>query len=198
MWRCLPERSPSLRNCIYASMQHSRVCIFLWTRCLIRPSGERSHGMSSALITFGRVAYSARNFCEASRSSARKVLVAEPDSAACLSSNGIFSLRSDVGRRFEILMAGRQLVGRPFHHFLEKQVHEQKQRLRLEYQQNAILVLVVIEMLVHAAVLDQHHVAGLPFDVAAVMDVVAVALEHVEHRAIEMTVLLAGIERRVA
>src|SRR5215470_1955280 len=116
-------------------MQHSRVCIFLWTRCLINPSGERSHGMSSALITFGRVAYSARNFSEATRSSARKVEVAEPDSAACLSLNGIlFSLRSDIRRRFEILMAGRQLVGRPFHHFLEKQVHEQKQRLRLEHQ----------------------------------------------------------------
>ena len=61
-----------------------------------------------------------------------------------------------------------------------------------------ILVLVVVEMLVHAAVLDQHHVAGLPFHVAAVMNVVAVALEHVEHRAVEMAVLLAGIERRIA
>src|SRR6516164_10652472 len=159
MWRCLPERSPSLRNCIYASMQHSRVCIFLCTRCLINPSGERSQGMSSALITFGRVAYSARNFSDATRSSARKVLVAEPDSAACLSSNGILSLRLDIRWRFEILMAGRQLVGRPFHHLLEQQVHEQKQRLRLEHQQNAILVLVVVEMLMHAAVLDQHHVA---------------------------------------
>ena len=61
-----------------------------------------------------------------------------------------------------------------------------------------ILLLVVVEMLVHAAVLDQHHVAGLPFHVAAVMDVMAVALEHVEHRAVEMAVLLAGIERRIA
>jgi hypothetical protein len=95
-------------------------------------------------------------------------------------------------------MAGRQFVSRPFHHFLEKEVHEQKQRLRLEHQENAILVLVVVEMLMHAAVLDQHHVTGLPFHVAAVMDVVAVPLEHVEHRAVEMAVLLAGIERRVA
>src|SRR6266566_1196315 len=180
-------------------MQHSRVCIFLCTRCLISPSGERSHGMSSALITFGRVAYSARNCSEATRSSARKVLVAEPDSAACLSWNGISPcLRSDVGRRFEILMAGRQLVGRPFDHFLKQQVHEQKQRLRLEHQKNAVLVFVVVEMLVDAAVLDQHYVAGLPLHGTAVVDIVAVALEDVKYRAVEMTVLLTGIERRIA
>ena len=51
---------------------------------------------------------------------------------------------------------------------------------------------IVVEVLVHAAVLDEHDVAGLPVDVPAVMDVVAVALEHVEHRAVEMAVLLAG------
>src|SRR5436190_10325331 len=105
-------------------MQHSRVCIFLCTRCLISPSGERSHGMSAALMTFGRVAYSARNCSEATRSSARNEQPAEPDSAAGLSWNGIFLLRSDIGRRFEILMAGRQRVGRPLDHFLEQQVHE--------------------------------------------------------------------------
>ncbi len=50
----------------------------------------------------------------------------------------------------------------------------------------------VIEVLVHAAVLDQHHVAGLPGDLAAVMNVIAVALEHIEHRAVEVAVLLAA------
>ena len=59
-------------------------------------------------------------------------------------------------------------------------------------------LLVVVEVLMHAGVLHQHHVAGLPFHVAAVVHVVAVALEHVEHRAVEMAVLLAGVERRVA
>src|SRR3984885_2813893 len=53
-------------------------------------------------------------------------------------------------------------------------------------------------MLVTAAVLDQHHVAGLPFHVAPVMDVMAVALEHVKHRPVEVAVLLSGIERRLA
>ena len=55
----------------------------------------------------------------------------------------------------------------------------------------------VVEVLMHAAVLDQHHVAGLPGNVAAVVHVMAVALEHVEHRAVEMAVLLAGGARRV-
>ena len=50
----------------------------------------------------------------------------------------------------------------------------------------------------HAAVFDDHDVAGLPLHVAAVVHVMAVALEHVEHRAVEMAMLLAGIERRVA
>src|SRR6185312_12966351 len=36
-----------------------------------------------------------------------------------------------------------------------------------------------------------HDVAGLPGDLAAVMDVVAAALDHVEHGAVEMAVLLA-------
>src|SRR5579862_1262215 len=70
-------------------MQHSRVCISLLTRCLIRPSGERSHGMSLALMTFGNVAYSARNFSDSTIASARKLLEAAPDRAACLSSNKV-------------------------------------------------------------------------------------------------------------
>src|SRR5262249_23492947 len=50
----------------------------------------------------------------------------------------------------------------------------------------------IVEVLMHAAVLDQHHVAGLPGNLAAVVDVVAVALEHVEHRAVEVAVLLTA------
>ena len=50
---------------------------------------------------------------------------------------------------------------------------------------------IVVEMLVDAAVLDDHHVAGLPGNVPAVVHVVAAALEHVEHRAVEVAVLLA-------
>src|SRR5580658_8173495 len=99
-------------------MQHSRVCIFWLTRCLIRPSGERSHGMSLALMTLGSVAYCSRNFSDSTIASARKLLVLAPDSAAGLSSNsGIFGLRAlDFGRRMEFRHAGRKLVGRPLHH----------------------------------------------------------------------------------
>ena len=51
-------------------------------------------------------------------------------------------------------------------------------RLRLEHEQDAVLVVVVVEVLVDAAVLDQYDVAGLPFHGAAVVNVMAVALEH--------------------
>src|SRR5207244_8134209 len=48
-----------------------------------------------------------------------------------------------------------------------------------------------------ATVLDDHHVAGLPGDMAAVVHVMAAALEHVEHRAVEVAVLLPVSLRRV-
>jgi hypothetical protein len=70
-------------------------------------------------------------------------------------------------------------------------MHEQEERLGLEYQQDRLLLGIVVEMLVHAAVLDDHHIAGFPRNVAAIVHVVAPALEHVEHRAVEMPVLLA-------
>jgi hypothetical protein len=49
----------------------------------------------------------------------------------------------------------------------------------------------------HATVLDDHHVSRLPFDVVAVMDVMSMALEHIEHRAVEGAVLLTAGLRRV-
>src|SRR5215472_10739327 len=60
-------------------------------RCLISPSGERSHGMSSALITFGRVAYSLRKSAERWISSARQLQVLVPDRACCLSSMALMA-----------------------------------------------------------------------------------------------------------
>src|SRR2546423_10312220 len=55
-------------------------------RCLIGPSGERSHGISSAGMTFGRVAYSLRNSSDLMISSARQLQVLVPERACCLSS----------------------------------------------------------------------------------------------------------------
>ena len=46
-------------------------------------------------------------------------------------------------------------------------------------------------MLVHAAVLDDQRIAGFPWKRTAVMHVVALALQHEEHRAVHMAVLLA-------
>src|ERR1700744_3081725 len=106
-------------------MQDSRVCIFLLTRCLIRPSGERSHGISLALMTFGRVAYWARNSADSAIASSRKLLVLAPDSAARLSSNDVMA-PSQIRWRMKFVDARRQLVGRPFHHLLEQEVHEQE------------------------------------------------------------------------
>src|SRR5215510_6214953 len=55
-------------------------------RCLISPSGERSHGISSAGMTFGRFAYSLRNSSDLTISSARQLHVLVPERACCLSS----------------------------------------------------------------------------------------------------------------
>src|SRR5262249_16398462 len=104
---------------------------------------------------------------------------------------------SDVGRRLVILLAGGRIVGRPLDDLLEQEVHEQEQGLRLEHQQDRLVLGVVVEVLVHAAVLDEHHVTGLPRNVAAVVHVVAAALEHVEAGAVEVAVLLAVGARRV-
>src|SRR5215470_11132016 len=108
------------------------------TMCLIRPSTERSNGISSALTTLRRVSYCWRNACEAATSSARKLQLLLPVWAGLFSSNSVVmhSSPSDVGRRPIILLAFRRLVGRPLDDFLEQEVHEQEQRLGLEHQQD--------------------------------------------------------------
>ena len=95
------------------------------------------------------------------------------------------------------VLAGRQCVWRPFHDLLEQEVHEQEQRLCLEHQQDRLFLRIVVEVLVDAAVLDDHHVARLPGNVPAVVHVMAAALEYVEHRAVEVAVLLAVGTRRI-
>src|SRR3981189_3558843 len=169
-----------------------------WMRCLISPSGERSQGISSAGMTFGRVAYSLRNSSDLMISSARQLQVLVPERACCLSSIAAMCaapkilevLRGRVGPERWIE------IGRPLHHLLQQQVHEQEQRLGLEHEVDALLALGVIEVLMHAAVLDQHHVAGLPGNLAAVVDVIVVALQDIEHRAVEVAMLLtAGLGR---
>src|SRR5262249_42107598 len=52
-------------------------------------------------------------------------------------------------------------------------------------------------VLMDATVLHDHHIAGLPGDMPAIVHVMAAALEHVEYRAVEVAVLLAVGPRRV-
>src|SRR5487761_136545 len=104
---------------------------------------------------------------------------------------------SEISRRREVFVAGRRRRGRIAHDLLEQQMHEQEQRLRLERQQVRVVVGIVVEMLVHAAVLDQHEVARLPVEPLAVVDVVAATLEHVEHGAVHVSMLLSMSARCV-
>src|SRR5215208_6370628 len=99
-----------------------------WMRCLILPSGEFSHGISSAVITFGRLAYSLRNSSELRISSARQLQVLLPERACCLSAIALIALFlasycSEIfGRRVGTKL--RIEIRRPFHHLLQQQMHE--------------------------------------------------------------------------
>src|SRR5258706_2336282 len=96
-----------------------------------------------------------------------------------------------VGRRRPILMPLGERVRRIGDHLLIEQVHEQEQRFGLEHQKDRLVVGVVVEVLMHAAVLDEHHIAGLPLDAAPVMDVMAASLDDVEAGRVQMPMLLA-------
>src|SRR5262252_9988292 len=79
----------------------------------------------------------------------------------------------------------------PFlHSVLEQHVHEQIHRLGLDHQGAGGLPFAGVEMLVHAVVMDDRDVAGLPIVTNAVMDFVARSIENIERRLIHMSVLL--------
>src|ERR1700686_4935095 len=110
--------------------------------------------MSSATTTFGRLAYSLRNSADRKISSARQLQVLSPDRACFLSSIALMLAPagfSKIGRR-RIGLVVRRPLGRPFHHLLQQQMHEQEQRLRLEHEMDAFLGVGVVEVLMHAAV----------------------------------------------
>src|ERR1700688_4989623 len=70
-------------------------------------------------------------------------------------------------------------------------MHEQEERLGLEDQEMGVVVGIIVEMLMHAAILDEHDVVRLPIDAPLVMDVVAAPLQNIEYRAVHMTMFLA-------
>src|SRR5216683_6745212 len=91
------------------------------------------------------------------------------------------------GRRF------RPLLDR----VLEQHVHEQIHRLGLDHQRPGGLPFAGVEMLVHAVVMDDRDVAGLPIVANAVVDLVARAIENVERGLVDVPVLLGLAARRI-
>src|SRR5229473_3399690 len=92
--------------------------------------------------------------------------------------------------RHEIALGWRGRF-RPFlDRVLEQHVHEQIHRLGLDHQRPRRLPFAGVEMLVHAVVMDDRDVAGLPVVANAVVDFVACAIENVERRLVDVPVLL--------
>src|SRR6266581_468605 len=96
-------------------------------------------------------------------SSVRKVQVLSPTWATSRSSRTFIPssvwLKLEIGRGCPVLMAFRQRRRRIGNHLLKQQVHEQEQRLGLEHQQDRFIVRIIVEVLMHAAILDKHHIA---------------------------------------
>ncbi len=77
-------------------------------------------------------------------------------------------------------------------------MHEQEQRLRLHDQADGLVVGVIVQVLVDAGVLDDQRIARFPIEAAAVVDVVALALQDIEDGAVHVAVLLAVAAGREA
>ena len=80
----------------------------------------------------------------------------------------------------------------PFDHLLKQEVHKQKQRLGLEHKVNTLLIVRTIEVLMHASVFHEHHIARAPLETLAIVNIIAAPLENIEDGTVEMPMLLAG------
>ncbi len=109
----------------------------------------------------------------------------------------MLSYRS-CGRQIIALRLGLRLPRRPGRDLLKDQMHEKEQRLGLGDQHDGFLFRIVVQVLMHAGVFDDQRVARLPIEAAAVMDIVALAFEHIEYGAVHMAVPLAVTARREA
>ncbi|OLS99727.1 hypothetical protein BJF90_38370 [Pseudonocardia sp. CNS-004] len=85
---------------------------------------------------------------------------------------------------------GRGLGLAGFHLLLEEHVHEHVHGLGLDDQRAGGALGVGVEVLVHAVVVHDRDVAGLPVVALAVVDLVAVAVEDVERGLVDVAVLL--------
>src|SRR5262249_21329897 len=80
---------------------------------------------------------------------------------------------------------------------LEQHVHEQIHRLGLDHQGAGGLLFAGVEMLVHAVVMNNRDITGLPIVANAVVDFVARAIENIERRLVYVSVLLGLATRRI-
>src|SRR5262249_43702531 len=83
------------------------------------------------------------------------------------------------------------------HRVLEQHVHEQIHRLGLDDQSPGRLLRAGVEVLVHAIVMHDRDIAGLPVVARAVVDFVARAIENVEGGLVHMAVLLSLCARGI-
>src|ERR1700719_983423 len=133
--------------------------------------------------------------------SARKLQAAAPIWAKSRSSGELMGMscryRSQIGGRREVFVADRQGRRRIRHYLLEQEMHEQEERLGLEDQEMRVIVRIIVEMLMYAAVLDEHDIAGFPIDAPLVMDIVAASLQNIEYCAVHVTMFLTIGARRI-
>src|ERR1700730_304030 len=99
--------------------------------------------------------------------------------------------------RHEVALRGRRRGRTLLHRVLEQHVHEQIHRLGLDHQGARGLLGAGIEVLVHAIVMHDRDIAGLPVVADAVVNLVARPVENVEGRLVDMAVLLGGAAWRI-
>ena len=102
-----------------------------------------------------------------------------------------------VFARHEVALRRRRLLRAFGDALLEEHVHEHVHRLRLHDQRARRFVRVGVEVLVHAVVVHDRDVAGFPLVPDAVVNLGALAVEDVEHRFVDVAVLLRLAARRV-
>jgi hypothetical protein len=83
------------------------------------------------------------------------------------------------------------------HQLLEQHVHEHEHRFRFDHERARRLVGARVEVLVHAVVVHDRHVARLPVVAHAVVHLVALAVEDVERGLVHVPVLLRPGARTV-
>jgi hypothetical protein len=92
--------------------------------------------------------------------------------------------------RLEALALDCRLDGSFLHGLLEQHVEEEIHRLGLDHERPRRFGLRGVEMLVHAIVVHDGDIAGLPVVTRAVVDLVAFAVENIEGSFVDVAMLL--------